>query len=205
MCEWSSCWHAAAHHFLFVLGAGLDAHQRAWHCGAGGLWALAFVLFYVFLYQYLGCVQWQQLIIGTCINIQNFSLQLTHTLRLPVCQVRSADRGQRHRSVPNRLLRQRWAVGQAGTPGTLPPHAAPAGRRGRQLVRVQMYSEVRRVCVGTLWARSVLGQSRNIRTVSQMIKCSYSCSLMQLFPLILNVQSRHVIHVEHGFCLSASI
>lgn len=45
----------------------------------------------------------------------------------PVCQVRSADRGQRHRSVQNGLLGQRRTVSQAGPPGTLPPHAAQTG------------------------------------------------------------------------------
>lgn len=47
-------------------------------------------------------------------------------------QVRSADSGQFHGSVQNRLLRPRGAVGPTGPPGTLPPHAAPAGRRGRR-------------------------------------------------------------------------
>lgn len=48
-----------------------------------------------------------------------------------VCQVCSADSRQCHSSVQNRLLGQRRAVSQAGTPGPFPAYAAQAGGRGQ--------------------------------------------------------------------------
>jgi len=58
----------------------------------------------------------------------------THSVSLPVCQVRPADSGQRHRSVQDGLLGPRRAVGPPGTPGALPAHAAAAGGRGGRLL-----------------------------------------------------------------------
>lgn len=71
-------------------------------------------------------------LLKTAEKVLEFWSQTNRCVRSSLCgQVRPPDRGQRHGSLQNRLLRQRRAVGEAVPPGTLPPHAAAAGRRGR--------------------------------------------------------------------------